>query len=56
MDIKEMIDRYKRQRDWAETEFKANGYRYTPGYLQSQVDTLNGVAADLEWVLKVNEK
>lgn len=55
MTIKEMIENYERHIAWAETEINANGYRYTPGYLQSQVDTLRSVVSDLKFLLKGTE-
>lgn len=49
MNIEEMIENYERHIVWAETEISNNGYRYTPGYLQSQVDTLRSVVSDLKF-------
>lgn len=51
MNIEEMIENYERHIVWAETEINNNGYRYTPGYLQSQVDTLRSVVSDLKFLL-----
>lgn len=51
MTIKEMIEKYESQIVWADNEKNYNGYRYAPGYLQSQADTLYGVVSDLKFLL-----